>query len=567
MSPKATTPSAAEPPWRRDVAVLFVLFAALFACLLGSSPLVNPDEGRYAEIPREMVASGDWVTPRLNGVPYFEKPPLMYWAVAACEKVLGPSEWSVRLAPAVLAVAGLLLAYAAGRRLFGRDAGFWSAIVLGTSLLYMAFVHLLGLDMAVSVLMSAALFCFILGIREAPGRTRRLLFWGLYASAALATLTKGLIGFMIPGAVMFLWLLLVGPWRRLRPFYLPSGIVVFLAIAAPWHVLMARRNPDWAHFYFIYEQFERFSDKTGHARYQPFYFFLLILIPGLFPWTGFAWSAVRDALSGGWARRRESPEAWFLVIWAGFILLFFSKSQSKLIPYILPIIPPFAVLVGRWLAATLRRPDAFERMKPGLRVFGFLCGLLAAGACVAVLKPGLIRDTASASALRPFALILAAILCVGGLRALVPRGGVGSARGAVNAMTVTLIFLLGVLLLAMPIIDTRSTKDVALAARGYMKPGDRVYHYHGFFHDFTYYTGREVGLVKYTDELELQFLDPAERSARFIDDAEFRTEWSGPARVFAVARIRDTGELFADPGFHYYVLMRGQHHYLFSNQP
>jgi len=567
VSPKAPPPSAPAPSGRRDAVILTVLFAALFACLLGSAPLVNPDEGRYAEVPREMLASGDWVTPRLNGVPYYEKPPLMYWAVAACERILGPSEWSVRLAPALLGIAGILIAYGAGRRLYGRDSGFWSAIVLGTSLLYIAFVHLLGLDMAVSVLMSAALFCFIVGVREPPGRGRRLLFWGLYASAALATLTKGLIGFLIPGAVMFLWLVLIGQWRRLRPFYLPSGIVIFLAIAAPWHALMARRNPGWAHFYFIYEQFERFSDKTGHARYQPFYFFILILIPGLFPWTGFLWSALRDALAGGWARRRENPEAWFLAIWALFILLFFSKSQSKLVPYILPICPPIAVLVGRWVAATLARPDAFQRMKPGLRIFGFLCGLLAAGACVAVLKPGLIRDTASAVALRPYALILAAILCVGGIRALVPRGGPGSARGALTAMTVTLIFLIGVLLLAMPIIDTRSTKDVATAARGYVKAGDLVYHYHGFFHDFTYYTGSLVGLVKYTDELELQFLDPAERSARFIDDAEFRKEWAGPRRVFAVARVRDVGELFADPEFHYYVLMRGQHHYLFSNQP
>jgi hypothetical protein len=367
--------------------------------------------------------------------------------------------------------------------------------------------------------------------------------------------------------VMFLWLLLIGQWKRLRPFYLPSGLVVFLAIAAPWHVIMAQRNPGWAHFYFIYEQFQRFSDKTGHARYYPFWFFIPILVLGLFPWTGFVWSSFRDALSGGWARRRENADAWFFAIWAGFIFVFFSGSQSKLIPYILPVFPPIAVILGRWLALTLPRPDAFGQMRLGLRVFGFLCGLLAAAMCVAVLRPGLIRDPASATALRPFAVILAAVLCVGGLRALVPRGGPGSARGAVIAMTATLVFLIGVLLVAMPIIDVRSTKDIATVARGLVRPGDRVYAYHGFFHDFTYYSGDTMGLVKYTDELELQFLDPEVKKARFIEDAEFRAEWAGPARVFAVARSRDVGELFADPDFHYYMLMRGQHHYLFSNQP
>ena len=202
--------------------MLALMFGALFAWRLGSAPLVNPDEGRYAEVPREMLASGDWVTPRLDGVPYFEKPPLVYWAVAACERFLGPSEWSVRLTPALFAVGGILMAYCAARRLYGRDAGFWAAIVLGTSLLYMAMGHLVGLDMAVSVLMGATLFCFVLGMQEQPGRRRRWLFYGLYASAALATLTKGLIGFLITGAVMLLWLVLADQWRRLRPLYLPE---------------------------------------------------------------------------------------------------------------------------------------------------------------------------------------------------------------------------------------------------------------------------------------------------------------------------------------------------------
>jgi 4-amino-4-deoxy-L-arabinose transferase-like glycosyltransferase len=566
VSPSAPNRPDTETSWAYDLALLGLIFGLLLAWRLGSAPLLNPDEGRYAEVPREMIASGDWVTPRLNGVPYFEKPPLGYWAVALCEEALGPGEWSVRLAPALFALAGILGTYAAARRIYGRDAGFWSAVVLGTSLLYLALGHMVGLDMIVSVLMAGTLFCFILGVREDPGPRRRWLLYGLYFFAALATLTKGLIGFLITGAVMFLWLLLMGEWRRLLPLHLPEGVVIFLGIAAPWHVLVARRNPGWAHFYFVYEHWERFLDKS-HGRYQPFWFFVPILLLGLFPWTGFLWAAFREALAGGWARRRQNAEAWFFGVWAVFIFLFFSKSQSKLINYILPVFPPLAVVIGRWLGTTVCRPDGFARMKGGLRVFAFLCGLIAAALCVAVLRPGIIREPAQAEALRPFAYVLAAILVVGGARALVPRGGAGAARGALVAVATTLALVVGILLLAVPDIDTRSTKDLAVVARGLVRPGDRVYHYHGFFHDFTYSTGSTVGLVRYTDELEVRFLPADLRASRFIDDAEFLREWGGPGRVFAVARSRDAAELFADPGFHYQVLAAGPHHYLISNQP
>jgi 4-amino-4-deoxy-L-arabinose transferase-like glycosyltransferase len=566
VSPSAPTPSATETPWGRDLLLLTLAFGALLAWMLGSAPLRNPDEGRYAEIPREMVASGDWVTPRLNGVPYFEKPPLVYWIVATCEKVLGPSEWSLRLTPALFALGGVLTAYAAGRRVYGRDAGFWSAVVLGTSLLYVALGGFLLLDMAVSVLMSATLFCFIMGVREKPGAARRWFFYGLYASAALATLTKGLMGFLVTGAVMFLWLVLFGQWKRLRPLYLPSGIVLFLAIAAPWHLLIAGRNPGWAHFYFVYEHWERYT-KPDHGRTAQFWIFVPIVLVGLFPWTGFLWSSFRDALAGGWARRKENAEAWFFATWAIFIFLFFSKSQSKLIPYILPVFPPIAVLIGRWLAATLAAPDAFSRMRVGLRTFSFMCGLLAAAVCVAVLRPGIIRDPSQAEALRPYAYIMAGVLCVGGIRALIPRDGPGRGRGALTAMSVTLISLYGVLAVASPLIDTRSTKDIALLARAMIRPGDRVYHYHGFFHDFTYYAGCTVGLVNYKDELETQFLGADALKAGFIDDAEFRREWRGPGRVFAVARIRDSEPLVDDPELQFHIVATSHTHYLFSNQP
>jgi 4-amino-4-deoxy-L-arabinose transferase-like glycosyltransferase len=548
--------------WRRDLGWLFVGFALLFGIALGGHPLANPDEGRYAEIPREMIATGDWVMPRLNGVPYFEKPPLVYWCVALCEKVLGPSEWSVRLVPAAFGLWGVLFTYAAARRLYGREAGIGAAVVLGTSLLYFALSRLLILDMVVSVLMSRALFAFLLAVREPPSRARRTLMYKVYASMALATLAKGLIGFLLPGAVMFFWLLLFNQWRRLLPLYLPTGVLLFLAIAAPWHILAAQHHPQWAHFYFVHEHWERFT-TTEHGRVQPWWFFAPIVLLGLFPWVGFLWSAGRDALAGGWARRKENADAWYLALWAAFIFLFFSKSQSKLIPYILPVFPPLAVFIGAWLARCARE-NAVGRLRIGFNVFTFVCGVLAFGLVFAAFKPGVLREPGQAEAVRPFAVAMAAILLIGGVASSWASRVQGVASGLKTLVSTMVGFSL-VLALAVP--DIRGTKPLALIARDKMAPNDRVYHYHAFFHDFTYYTQRTVGLVAYEDELELQFLDPAVKAARFIPDDEFLRQWSEPARVWVVARKRDVTALFATPGFRYHLLGETATHYLLSNQP
>ena len=558
------TEPAPPPSWSRDLLLLALAFGVIFGFRLGSHPLANPDEGRYAEVPREMLAAGDFVTPRLDGVPYFEKPPLMYWAVAVCLKVLGSSEWSVRAAPALFGLGGVLLTYAAGRRLHGRSAGLLAAAVLGTSLLYFALTRILTLDMAVSVLMSATLFCFLLGVREPAGARRRWLFYGLYASAALATLSKGLMGFLVTGAVMFLWLLVFQQWRRLRPLYLPTGALLFLAVAAPWHVLAAQRNPAWPRFYFIFEHWERFI-STSHQRTEPWWFFLPILAAGLFPWIGFLGSAARGALAGGWTRRKENADAWFLVTWAVFILLFFSASQSKLVPYILPVFPPLAVLIGVGLARTLADTTGASLLG-GFRLFAFACGLLVAALCVAVLKPGVIREPGQALALRPYALALVAVLVVGGVAVLWVAKARGT-RGGLAVLAATTLGFYVILAFAAPVIERPGTKALAQQVAALLRPGDRIYHYHGFFHDFTFYASCVVGTVSYQDELELPFLDPAERTARFVDDAEFRRQWAGPGRLFAVARRQDAPELFGDPAFHYHLLGETRAHYLFSNQP
>jgi 4-amino-4-deoxy-L-arabinose transferase-like glycosyltransferase len=573
MTAAPTPPtSPAEPAWGRDLLVLGLLFGALYFFALGCYPLSNPDEGRYAEIPREMVATGDRVTPHLNGVNYFEKPPLMYWATAVCLQLFGPSEWSMRTAPALFALGGLLLTYAAGRRLHGRTAGLAAATVLGTSLLYFILGHILILDMAVSVLMSATLFCFILGVREAPGAKRRWLFLGLYASAALATLTKGLIGFLVPGAVMFLWLLVFNQWKRLRPLYLPTGALLFLAIAAPWHVLAALHNETWARRYFVFEHWERFSSPVA-SRPGAWHYYIWIVLAGLIPWVGFLWPAVRDAVRGGpsgglrasWARRKENADAWFLLTWVAFIFLFFTKSQSKLPPYILPVFPALAVLIGAWLGQAINENKA-ARLRLGLRLFSFVCGLLAVAFCVVVLRPTLVRMSADqASALRWPAFTMAAALALGGIVAPCLTKTRGIRSGLAGIVATMAVFFAG-LLHAAPAIKP-STKELALLVAAQARPGDRVVHYHEFFHDFTFYTGRVVDVVGFKGELELEEDAAARASGRFMDEAKFRELWTQPGRVFAVARKKDVAALFADRTFSYHLLGETQNHYLFSNQP
>ena len=565
----------AEVAWVRDLALLCLLFGVLLGFRLGSYSLGNPDEGRYAEIPREMVAANDFTTPHLNGVNYFEKPPLVYWCVAGCLKLFGPSEWSMRTVPALFSLSGILLAYVAARRIYGRNAGIASAVVLGTSLLYFALSRILILDMAVSVLMSTSLFCFILGVREPAGQTRRWLFYGLYASAALATLSKGLIGVLIPGAVMFLWLLLLNQWQRLRPFYLPTGVLLFLTIALPWHLLAASHNETWTYRYFVYEHWLRFSSPVA-SRPGHWWYFIPIVLGGLFPWVGFLWPSLRARLSGGWAGRAENREAWFFVIWATFVFLFFSKSQSKLVPYILPVFPPLAVLIGSWLAETAAQTGA--ALRTGLRVFSFVCSLLAMAVLVVVLNIGhnnILNDPVQAQALRWPGIVLATILLIGGT--LTPWvAAKHGPRSALTSMLVTMGLFFVTLTFAAPDIQKPGTKELALAVRARLQPGDRVMHYHEFFHDFTFYADQVVDVINYKGELELEEDAVARSSGRFPTDTEFRQLWAQPGRIYVIARKKDvvalkngqpTGNLFGDQTFHYHLLAESPDHYLFSNQP
>ncbi len=246
-------------PLSRDLVRLVPILAIYFAFLLGGRALWSPIEGRYGEIAREMTVTADYVTPRLNGVKYFEKPPLFYWLEASSIKLAGVGESALRFWPALFAVLGCVLVYAAGRELFDARTGLLAAIVLATSPLYYVLGRVVAVDMPFTCFLSAAMFAFMSAMRRPAGREQRLLMWSFYASEALATMTKGFLGIVLPTVIVAAWLALVGEWKLIKQMQIVSGGALFMLLVAPWHLVVAARNPEFARFYFIDSQLGRYA--------------------------------------------------------------------------------------------------------------------------------------------------------------------------------------------------------------------------------------------------------------------------------------------------------------------
>lgn len=446
----------------RDLLVIFLVSCVLYMSLGFTRPLASPDEGRYTEIPREMLEHSDMVTPRLNDMPYFYKPPMFYWMQAASLKAFGINLFSARLANSLMAVFGICAAYCAARALYGRRAGILSAAFLATFLLYYALGQIVTLDMAVSVFISAAMFCFIIALKSSGAR-RGILTLGFFAFCALAVMTKGLIGVLIPGATIFIYALLIGPLEFLKSLkksdiiWILAGVAVFLAIALPWHFLAAAANPSYSGaegivsknpegqgffwYYIIHEHILRFIDADTSNRAQPFWFFFVIVPVGLIPWIVFLPAVVRRSIADGWrALRRENPELIFFWVWIAFVVLFFSISRSKLVPYIIPVYPAFAILFGEWLSKNWSEKIDFTKIAKWLFAVLPVVGAIASPiACAVLISKGKIDDTITAwimfGALSFYMVVSAAIMIA------ILRGG-DDRKFFVWAFALSAIFLL-----------------------------------------------------------------------------------------------------------------------------
>ncbi|HEX6964985.1 MAG TPA: phospholipid carrier-dependent glycosyltransferase [Gemmatimonadaceae bacterium] len=388
-------------PRGRLVTLLGIFVLLLFIELPGSW-LAEPDEARYAEIPREMLASHDFVTPHLDGLRYFEKPPLLYWANAASMRVLGTTAFAARL-PTRIAAVGTAAILVVGLESAALPTwGLWAALIFLSAPLSFVLGRYNVTDGVLTFGMTLAFFAlraFLLRREEGRSAQGPLALLGL--GAALAMLAKGLIGIVFPGLVFLAWIAMLGRWRRLGEFFVSWAPIVFLLVVAPWFVLMERANPGFSRFFFIHEHFKRFATPEA-GRNGPVYYFVLTFIVGFLPWTVLFGQSLRPlrSLRRDWLVQHRDDL--FFALWFFIILVFFSFSHSKLLPYILPAMPAAAALVAKFIVC---RRDA--RPRTPLVVHAVLVSIVIVGGVgYGVASGWLARYHATALALLGGALLL-----------------------------------------------------------------------------------------------------------------------------------------------------------------
>jgi 4-amino-4-deoxy-L-arabinose transferase-like glycosyltransferase len=540
----AASPAAAPAPSAALSAWAWWLTGALavaWLVTLGWRHLVPSDEGRYAQMALEMFASGDWVTPRYQGVLYFEKPPLHLWATVVAYHLFGVGEWQARLwcgLSALLATAALGLACA---RWHGPRAGWLAALILLACPTWVLAGHFNSLDMGVSAMLGLVLAAFLLAEHpQASAAARRGWMAAAWAAMGLAVLSKGLIGVVLPGLALVTYSLIardLGPWRRLQPLV---GLPVLLLVTVPWFVAVERANPGFSQFFFIHEHFARYTSEV-HKRSAPWWYFLPQVAAGFLPWLGAGWAIVRlvRGSAGGAgdsavaARDRVRPDL-LCAAWAMSILVFFSLSGSKLPGYVVPMFPALA-----WLAArVLDRADAaaWRRLRRWMLLALALAALGVGAFSLKTAQPGL--QAYAQGLLVAMALAAASVA----LAAAFERRGWRDASLASAAVGWWLAGTVGVLSHE-PLGRASSGADLVPAIQARLTPEMTVYGVKRLDHTLPFYLGRTLVMVENPDELAYGLQREPQRWLPTV--AAWRQRWEQGPPALAVMSPSTHAELTA----------------------
>ena len=510
---------------QKKLAIIAVIISiiALYLVHINDYPLMDPDEGRYSEIPREMLATGDFITPRLNGVEYFEKPVLQYWLTAASMTVFGENEGAARAVPAVTAVINIFLTAWLARLMFTSRTALLTAIILATATLHVVVGSINILDMMITMFMTLSLVAFYKG-RITQNRRWYLL---MYAAMAFGLLTKGLISIVLPLGIIFWYMIFTKRWSIIRDLIYLPGILLFLIISVPWFYLVCQANQDFFYFFFIREHFLRFATKIEN-RYQPFWFFIPMIILGIFPWLGFLPSLFSKE---GIIRKTESKEnkrdIIFLLTWFFVVFIFYSFSDSKLVPYILPCFSPLAIM----LAASLRRMSQLGRWLGS--------GLLLNCIGLFIFTAALIWYSTHADYLSAWQIfrkgwLIFASLTFGLIGVLYVWFKTKQIRCTVSALAfVAFLFACGLQSIHGEVAVQRTALYVADEIRSIEQPGDIVVSYEDYVQSLPFYLKQRIVVASYLGELEFGASHPSGQGW-FIDDDQLLNLWNSDKRVFVV---------------------------------
>lgn len=470
---------------RGNLIFILVIFSALLLFAnLGKRSLWEPDEGRYAEISREMVESGDWLTPRLNYIKHFDKPPLAYWLIGSSFKLFGLSEFSGRLPLAVLGLLGVLTIFYLGKKLFGRRTGFLSAIILASSLGYPAMSRVLSTDIIFSVF---CLFCYLFFIRKS--------YFLFFLSLALGFMTKGPVIFIITVLPICVFVILTGKASIFKEISWGKGLLLFSLLALPWFIYEALLNKGlWADWIF-----QHTLHRIVRQADQPFYFFVPVLIGFFFPWIFFLTPAFKKYLPfKTLSSDKESEKMLLLFFWFIIPFLFFSLIGKKLVPYILPLLAPLAIITARLWDRALDNPKILSTkiFAASYYIFLFALGIIFVGMTV-FLSLGFDHKFGIAAAREN--IIVMSIILLGSIIVSIYFFKSRKVMKLFWSITITsaLFFLTAIDLLPKIEADiSKSIKGLALKIGEDLKPQDKVVNFRCFLKSLTFYLGRRTIIVE-----------------------------------------------------------------------
>lgn len=509
------------------IGILFVLSYIFLFSGLGSYSLKEPDEGRYAEIPREMVQSGDYIVPRLNDVRYFEKPPLLYWTVALSYKVFGISEWSFRFPNALAAALSVFGLFFFVRRWTDDPTAFLGSLVLLSSFGFFAMARIVTTDMVLTFWLFLSLLCFYGYYRE---RSTSFL-WGFYASMALATLTKGPVAPVLLCASLLIFLFMEGNLSFLKEMKLVRGIALYCVIAAPWFIIISIREKEFFNFFFVDQHLLRFI-STKHKRSGPIYYFLPIIFGGMLPWSLYIPRAFAMAL--------KRSELRLFAIWSVLVFAFFSLSGSKLPPYILPVFPTLSILVGVLFyenaESPFRRP--WEKIAYCLLMAVFaLSFLLYLSPSFMTYASGMTMD--AASIVRDLIYFSAAVSLSSAVCLILFL--LRPFRLPKNIFVVLLFFSLSIIVAIVAhsgVIDRANTaKALALCAKAQGNTPDIIINYSALDLTLPFYLGKPVVIASYKGELAMGSVYEDSRKY-FMDEKEFLDILGSGKKVLFVTKYK-----------------------------